>query len=155
MSAAPFDVSLIAARLRAQVAALRQVGLAADYAAVRSLADFPTPCAFVVLANERGILKPTGHAPRGQQIKVRQIAIATFGVVLAVRNYREQRGEQLADELTTILEATRTALIGFVPDLDGARPCEFVAGDLQDYDASTALWVDVYQTQHSIGNQPG
>ena len=155
MSAAPFDVSVIKARLLAQVSTLRTVGLSGDFAAVRSLADFPAPCAYVVLASERGIVKPTGHAPRGQQIKVRQVALVTFGVVLAVRNYREQRGEQLVDELATMLGATREALIGFVPDLDGARPCEFVAGDIQDYDASTALWVDVYQTQHSIGNQPG
>lgn len=153
MSAAPFDVGLIQARLSAQVPTLRTVGMAADYAAVRSLADFATPCAYIVLANERGIPHPPGHSPRGQQVKLRQIARATFGVVLAVRNYREQRGEQLVDELAAMLGATRLALIGFVPDLDGARPCEFVAGDLQDYDASTALWVDVYQTQHSIGNQ--
>lgn len=155
MSAAPFDVSLIQARLSTSVQSLRSVGLAADYAAVRNLGDFPAPCAYVVLASERGITHPPGHSPRGQQVKVRQIVRVTFGVVLAVRNYREQRGEQLADELTTMLGATRQALMGFVPDLDGARPCEFVAGDLQDYDASTALWVDVYQTQHSIGNQPG
>lgn len=155
MSAAPFDVSLIADRLRSQVSALRSVGFAADYAAVNRLQDFTAPCAYVVLANERGMPQPIGHAPRGQQVKARQMVRVTFGVVLVVRNYRDQRGEEIKDELKTLLEATRTAVMGYVPDTDGARPCEFVAGDLQDYDASTALWVDVYQTQHSIGNQQG
>jgi hypothetical protein len=76
----------------------------------------------------------------------------TFGTVIAVRNYREQQGAQVADELVQVLAATRAALMGFVPDVDGARACQFIRGDLQDYSAGTALWADVYETQHSIGN---
>ena len=153
MSNAPFDVGVIVARLESAVPALRAVGRAADYAAIRALPDFPAPCAYVILAAERAVSKPTGHAPRGQQISVRQVLEVNFGVALAVRNLREQQGEQVADELATFLAATRGALMGYVPDLDGARPCEFVGGDLQDYGAGTALWVDVYSTQHSIGNR--
>jgi hypothetical protein len=152
MSAAPFDVSSIVARLRSQAPALRQVGLAADFAALRSLQDFPAPCAYVILAAEQGLSQPQGHAPRGQQIRGRQIVKVTFGTVIAVRNYREQQGAQVADELVQVLAATRAALMGFVPDVDGARACQFIRGDLQDYSAGTALWADVYETQHSIGN---
>lgn len=153
MSCAPFDVGVIVARLKASVPALRLVGLAAEFAAVRSLADFPAPCAYVVLASEQGTSKPTGHAPRGQQISVRQVADVSFGVVLVVRNYREQQGAQIADDLAAIVGSARAALMGYVPDVDGGRPCEFVRGDLQDYSAGVALWVDVYSTQHSIGNR--
>lgn len=153
MSTAPFDVAPIAARLRAQVPALRQVGLSADYAAIKGLPDFPAPCAFVILATEKGLTHPPGHAPRGQQVTVRQVASVNFAVVLAVRNYREQRGEQVNDDLQTILASIRGTLMGFVPDVDGGRPCEFVRGDLQDYNAGVALWADVYATQHSIGKQ--
>lgn len=151
MSAAPFDVGLVQERLRALVPALRQVGGAADYAAVRALKDFPAPCAFVMLAREKGAANPPGHAPRGQQIAVRQTATVTFGVVHALRNYRERRGDQLRDELGEILAATRGALIGYVPDVDGARAIQWVQGDLSSYDAGTALWTEVYQTQHFIG----
>lgn len=151
MSTAPFDVQPIVDRLRAQVPTLRMVGLAADYAAVQGLQDFPAPCAYVILAAEKGLSQPTGHAPRGQQVKQRQMLRVTFGVVLAVRNYRDQRGGQVSEEFKTLLGATRAALMGYVPDVDGARPCEFVQGDLQDYSAGSALWADVYETQHSIG----
>jgi hypothetical protein len=152
MSAAPFDVSSIVARLRSCVPKLIDVGMAADYAAVQSLQDFRPPCAYVILASEQGALQPQGHAPRGQQVRGRQIVQVTFGVVLAVRNYREQKGAQVNDELREMLAATREALMGFVPDAEGARAIQFVRGDLMDYNAGTAIWADVYQTQHSIGN---
>ena len=29
-----------------------------------------------------------------------------------------------------------------------ARACQLLGGNLEDYDASTALWIDAYQTQH-------
>ncbi len=152
MSAQPFDVRILQARLKQQVSQLRLVGLAADYAAITGLQDFPVPCSYVLLAAERGQPKPAGHAPAGQVAKVRQMTDVMFGVATAVRNYREDRGEQLADELRAIVGEVRAALIGYVPAVPGGRAIEFVSGELKDYDASTALWVDVFQTQHSIGN---
>jgi hypothetical protein len=149
----PFDVAVIVDRLKVAVPQLRSVGRAADYAAVRTLQDFPAPCAFVILAAERGLSRPIGRAPRGEQISARQTVEVSFGVVVAVRNWRQQQGEQIADELRTIVGATRAALMGYVPDVDGARPCEFVRGDLQDYSTGTAIWADVYATQHAIGNR--
>jgi hypothetical protein len=153
VSTAPFDFTLIQQRLREQVPALRTVQGAADYAAVASLQDFAAPCAFVLLVSEEGEPNPPGHAMRGQVAKLSQIVVVEFGVVLAVRNYREQRGAQLADQLKQMLGDVRRALLGYVPDVNGGRACQFVKGRIQDYDAATALWVDVYQTQHSIGSQ--
>lgn len=153
MSAAPFDVKLIAARLREAVPTLRLVGLAADYSAVNRLQDFVPPCAYVLLASEKAQPQPTGHAPPGQNVRVHQMVQAMFGVVHVVRNYREQRGEQAVDELSTMLDRTRKAIVGFVPNLPGARACEFVGGKLEDYDAGTSIWIDMYRTQHSISNQ--
>ncbi len=132
--------------------ALRQVGVAADYAAIKSLQDYPAPCAYVILARELGVPIVNGQAPRGSKLAVQQFVGVTFGIVLALRNVREQRGEQLVDEQTLIPWRDRAAIMGFVPDVPGARPCEFVQGDLKDYNAGTALWVDVYQTQHLIAN---
>ncbi|MGH8039904.1 MAG: phage tail terminator protein [Stenotrophomonas sp.] len=151
MSAAPFDVRVVQDRLRTSVKALRSVEGSADFQSITSLQDFPAPCAYVVLAREKGQPNEPGHAPRGQMAEVRQIMVVTFAVVLAVRNYREQRGAQVADDLSSMLSATRGVLIGWVPDVRGARACQLLQGDIQDYDAGTALWADVYQTQHSIG----
>lgn len=152
MSAQPFDVRIIQARLKVEVPESRLIGLSADYAAVTSLADFLAPCGYVLLANERGEPKPPGHAPAGQVAHTRQMASARFGVAWAVRNYREDRGDQLADELRRIVGMGRAALIGFVPAVPGGRAIQWVSGQMQDYDASTALWVDVFETQHSIGS---
>lgn len=155
MSTAPFDVQPIIQRLRDTVPVLRQVAGAADFAAVTSLADFPAPCAYVLLAREQMDEPPKpGHAERGQQQAQQQRAIASFGVVVVARNYRAQRGAQVADELGTVLGAVRAALMGYVPDCAGARPCRLQRGDLTRYDASTALWTDVYQTQHFLGVTP-
>jgi hypothetical protein len=154
VSAAPFDVELVRERLTAadllKNGTLRSIDGAADYHAVKSLRDFPAPCAYLVLAREKAISQQQGVAPAGQQVPSSQIAYASFAVVVAVRNYREQRGEQVAQELKTVLAAIRGALIGWVPNLTGARACQFVQGDMQDYDSSVALWADIYQTQHII-----
>ena len=79
---------------------------------------------------------------------------ATVGVVLAVSNYRDTRGAETVEELTPLLGKVRAALMGWTPDIIGGRPFQFLQGDVLDYDASTLLWTDVYQTQHFIGVTP-
>lgn len=149
MSSAPFNVDLVITRLLAQVPDLRRVRGAADYAAVTSLQDFQPPEAFVVPARERG-------APNAGSS--RQAVQAYFGVVVVVRNYKEQRGKPSLDDATPLIGRTRDALIGWIPadaagnTLRGGRGCQWVQGDVMDYDASTLLWSDVYQTQHFIGS---
>lgn len=154
MSLQPYDTRLIQVRLRAEVQQLRLVGGRADYAAARSLKDYQAPCAYVVLAREKGARPPapSGLPKPGAQLPVRQVVSVTFGVVVVVRNYREQYGDQISDELLEIVGAVRGALCGFVPDVPGAAPCQWIQGDIQDYSDATALWVDVYQTQHLIGS---
>ena len=154
MSTAQFDVRPIQERLRAGVPQLRSVQGAADYAAVTALRDFPAPCAYVVLAKERGAQNPPGNAIRGQVMPVSQVVEVVFGVVLVVRNYREQRGAQVVDELGVLLAAVRNQLLGFVPDVIGARACQLVQGDLLDYDGAMALWAESYTTQHMIRSTP-
>jgi hypothetical protein len=156
VSAALFDIGIIRDRLRAVISAteLRTIQGASDFAAVQALQDFPAPCAYVVLAQERGGESSTGYAPRGAVARTEQMLTVTFGVVLVARNYRDQRGEELAAALSRLVDLTRSALLGYVPDLPGARGCQFAEGELKDYDASTAVWVDVYTTQHSIGSTP-
>jgi len=151
MSAAPFDVAPVQERVRALVPTLRLVAGAADYAAVKNLADFPAPCAYVVLAAEQYTSASAGHGRPGEQVPVSQDGAITFGIVVAVRNYREQRGAQVSQELIAVLGAIRDAVLGYVPPVPGARPCQLSRGRLADYDAGVALWEDVYTTSQSIG----
>ena len=94
----PFDTGLIVQHLRQQVPELHFVGGAADYAAVRELASFRTPSAYVVFAEEEN----TGKFPATPQVCF-QGSSAKFGVVLALRNYQEQLGGQMGEEARKLI----------------------------------------------------
>lgn len=148
MSSAPFDHNLVIARLKDQVPELQEVGGAADLASIQKLRDFRTPSAFVILAVETPVPRQSG-APGAA---TRQMVQVQFGVVVAVRNYRDSKGQAAADDLRPELGRVRDALIGWVPPgLTGARDCQLVQGKVIDYDTDTLVWTDLYQTQHSIG----
>jgi len=66
----PFDTGLIVQHLRQQVPELHFVGGAADYAAVRELASFRTPSAYVVFAEEEN----TGKFPPRRRCAFRAAA---------------------------------------------------------------------------------
>lgn len=142
----PFNVQMVIDRL-ASVTELQSVAAAAEYASVTSLKDFRTPCAYVLLLQERADDSPGSSAGR-------QRAIVSFGVLVAVRNYGDARGEKTLAEMLPILGAIRSRLMGWTPEVPGARPVRWTRGDALDYDRSTLLWADVYSTQHFIGGQP-
>ena len=144
MNFEPFDTGLVVQRLKSLVPDLREVGGAADYAAVQDLRGFSTPSAFVIFAGESG---NAGHGPRGARV---QPATTRFGVALAVRNYRPGAGDQLGDEMRKFIGLTRTALIGWVPTTPGATALTWEAGEVMDYDHSTVLYVESYQLTHLL-----
>ena len=137
MNFEPFDTSLVVARLKAEVPALREVGGAADYAAVQELRSFPAPSAYVIFADETG-----SQGPRGPRV---QPAVTRFGVALAVRNYRPGAGDQLGDEMRQVVGQVRSALIGWVPPVPGATAITWEAGSVMDYDQSMLLYVISFQ----------
>lgn len=143
MSYAPFDTGLVIARLRTAVTQLRHVAGAAEYAAVKSLRDYVTPSAYVLMAQETA----GERAPYGLKA---QPAVAQFGVALALRNYREQLGEQLVPQLRDLVGQVRSALIGWQPSAPGGGPCLWEGGSVMDYDDATILWVDVYSCSHVL-----
>lgn len=149
MSAQPFNVGLVIDRLRPTTTA-RSWGGAADYVSITRLQDFPAPCGYVVLARERALQTKSGHSAPGRQSQMAQVVAVTFGVVVAVRNYRQLEGSDLRDELLDQLGQVRSVLMGWTPPVDGGRACQLMQGELTDYDASVALWTDVWQTQHII-----
>jgi hypothetical protein len=149
MPSAPFDTDLVIARITAQVTELKQVRGAAEYAAIKDMTGFAPPEGFVLLAREQGSPQPGN---------TRQAAQAFFGVVLAVRNYRQQRGKPAVDDLRPLVGKVRDALIGWIPSnaqgaqLKGGRGCQWLRGDVLDYTSGTLLWREIYQTQHFIGS---
>lgn len=144
---APFDISLVAERLRS-ISVLQEVGEQAEYLAIKELRQFRTPSAYAVLAKETGDPNPAGNRAGAN----RQLVTVLFGVVIAVRNYRRDAAEK-AEMLDGVIGQVRSAIIGWTPDLPMARPCQFVSGEPLDSNDSTILWGEVYATQHSIGSR--
>lgn len=148
MSSVPFDTGLIEARLKATVTLPRfLVAGAATYAAVQALQGFVSPSAYVLRAKESSPSAPPGAPHRAG----RQVAVVQFAVAVVGRNYRDQTGAAAADDIDNLVGAIRAGLIGWTPAANGGRPVQWLQGDLLDYDHQRALWLDVFQTQHFIG----
>lgn len=144
---APFNVDAIVQRLRQCVPQLRLVGTAADYASVQELSAFTPPSAFVIVASET---PQPGPAPGA-----RAVAVAVrFGVVLAVRCHRAGVGRgldaSLGDELRSIAAAQRQALLGWQPPGTACTPLQWAGAQVLDYDASTILQAEAWQTTHIL-----
>lgn len=145
MNFEPFDTSLVVNRLRQQVPGLQFVGGAADYAAVKTLAEFRTPSAYVVFAEEEN----TGKVPTSVGVCVQESS-TQFGVVLALRHYREQLGEQMHQDARRLIGATRVALIGHKPAAHGARVIGWASGKVLDYSDGVLLFADMYRLHHLL-----
>lgn len=153
MSAKPFDVGPIIARLRTRAISatgLRVVEGRGAYAQLRSLQDFPAPCAYVLLATETAVRTDSGQSMPGAQTDIGQTVQVGIGVVMAFRNHRGMAGDELRDELIAQVGAVRDVLLGWTPPVAGGTQLQLVGGDLEDYDASVALWSDRWQTRHFI-----
>lgn len=69
-------------------------------------------------------------------------------LVLALRNWREARGEQMQADMRQLIGQVRAVLIGHKPAAAGARVIGWQSGKVLDYDASVLLFADVYQMHH-------
>ncbi len=140
-----FDIAPVIERLRLQVPALRQVAGAAELAsAIESGKGAQTPSAFVVLATEQG------NPPLGLSSQFVQHVEVAVTVMLCVRNYaRAALGAAAGADLAPILTATRAALLAWCPD--GADDVfELASGRVDDFDAGTLWWQDVYRTRYRV-----
>lgn len=69
-----------------------------------------------------------------------------FGIVLAVKNVSDQTGGAAADDLETLRDSVKLAIVGWKhPDAD--RAAIFVRGNLISFDNATLWWLDRYQIQ--------
>lgn len=142
MNLAPFDVRPVIERLRSRVEDLRDVGEAADFAAVFERSP-PLPSAYVVLEEER--FDSADYAEHGE---IRTTAI--LAVLVGVRHFRAaDRGAAHAGEARQILGRTRAALVGWEPQLPVGATCQLPfrlqgQSHLMQYDQADWWWVDRY-----------
>lgn len=139
MSIILFDAALVIARLTAQVSAFRKVAGAADYAAAAPELK-QTPAAFVLSLADRAGRSSTGTMVVSQEMEAR------FGVIFAVQNLRDARGQQAGADLLALRIAVMTALLGWQPASD-YDPCEYGAGRLLQLDDAVLWWQDDYVTR--------
>lgn len=146
MSWLPFDGALVVERLRTMAPELETIGAAADYAAVQSLSSFRAPSAYVVLTTEEDV-SPDVDAPQRRPSGAQQVE-SRFGVVVAVRNFRDATGDAATGDAAPVIGAVRAAIANWTPDETRYRPIRWLSGDVLDYDASTLLWVDAFVVRH-------
>lgn len=149
MNSAPFDVSVIAEKLKGLISdkTLVFVGTSAEYSKLTDLTSVPTPAAYVLLGKETPNDKPTG---------TRQSVSVNFGVVVVARDISSQATniqnvKQLANP---VIGAVRDLLIGkTVQFIDGVRPVSWVGGQTLGFQNGVLVWIDSFQTQHFIGSR--
>ena len=126
------DLSLIVARLKTELTALRSVGASADLdAAIEGAVAMPS--AFVLpLAESAQDLGMNGST--GQRIT------QAFGVLHVVSNKRDAQGGAALDDLKTHRLALRQALVGWVPAPADGEPVTFTGGRLLRLDGDGLLW---------------
>jgi hypothetical protein len=128
------DLAPIIARLKGEASVLRFVGGAADLpAATEELKQHPA--AFVIPLTDSASRNGDATGSVTQQVTVR------FGVLLAVQNLRDARGEAALTTLTPVRLAVRDALVGFVPE-GYEDPCEIVGGRIMQLNDRVLWWQD-------------
>lgn len=139
----PFDIQLVAQRLRIQAPDLGHIAGVSEFAQVKDLRGFRTPSAYVIQAVEQ----PGTHGPQGARAQAAQVR---FGVAIAVGNYRPELGTAAPDELRRMVGHVRSALIGWLPPVPGAGPITWAGGEVVDFDAATLLFLDSYSLTHVL-----
>lgn len=137
-----FDPQLVIERLRDQVAALKTVGEAPDYAtAMEDVKGKRIPAAYVLDLATKPAANETGT------VRVSQRCGITFAVVLAVQNLRDPRGEKAKGALRAVRIPVITALLGWKPSDDPQYDiCTLGPGRVLGFDDQVLFWQDDFYT---------
>lgn len=124
-------IDAVIAHLKTSVPSLKKVSGAVDFASAGTDLKNSTPAAYVLpLADKAGQNELCNAV--SQRVDVR------FGVVLAVQNLRDARGQNAHSDLEPIRRAVIDALLGWNPDADHA-PVLYGGGRLLQL-ADGVLW---------------
>ena len=115
----------------------------ADLAAAQ--AEHRRDTAYVMLLGE------TTADSAGALPPVRQVVTLRLGVVLAIRNSRDRRGEDALTELEAARVAVRNALLGWQPaDAETAGGMTFLRGQVAEFTEKTVWWQDEFSLDHLV-----
>ncbi len=131
------DIDRWIERLRSQVGApLLGVDGAAELAAIQAARRVGTPYAWVI---------PVGEQAGGSALlsAVSQRVVERVGVVIAVANRRDARGEAAHNTLRAVRRAIKDTLIGWLPD-PAEEAVTYSRGRLLDYNDHVLWWQDEY-----------
>ncbi len=127
------------ARIKSECPLLKGRVYGAAELAVATPTTMQPPCAFVIPMSEKA---ETNTLMGGFSQRV----TAQIGVVIAIRNFADTRGEGGHKQL----ENVRTELIKALCNWEApntSTPNEYVTGQLAGYDNLVLRWNDVFQTQ--------
>jgi hypothetical protein len=128
----------IRAHLQSACPALRQVQGAAEFRAVKAAPPAHLmPAAWVVPIAEDARPSEAANA-------LRQVQTTVFGVLLAVGDRADRRGEAAGDDLDAVKAALHAALIGWTPP-GASGPVEYVGGDVLEVETAALWWLAKYQ----------
>lgn len=140
-----FNAELIQERLRDSQFAFEKVSGAAEYSAVERIGSFRHNTLFVVVSKERN------KSPGKPAASKRAIAEVTFGIISVGRNYRDTTGAAALQDVGPVIGRVRKAILGWLP-AGCLEPCQWLEGNVLDYDKTNLLWLDVFSTSYTIGN---
>lgn len=140
-----FNAELIQERLRHPQFNFAKVEGAAEYSGVERIASFRHNTLFVVVSKERNKSAEKSAASK------RAIAEVTFGIISVGRNYRDTTGEAALQDVGPVIGRVRKAVLGWTP-AGCLTPCQWLEGNVLDYDKTNLLWLDVFTTSYTIGN---
>lgn len=133
----------IIARLTAQAPTFKTVAGAAEFAALKNGPPKERqPAAYVIpIADQAGANKLVNG--------VRQQVASRFGVVLALGNLGDPRGEAASKAIETTRAAVRAALIGWSPTA-GDDPVTFAQGRMIGIQDGVVWWQDEFITGNTL-----
>ena len=111
-------------------------------------ADHRKDTAYIILLGESAAGDTTaGHNEPVRM--VRQMTTLRLGVILAIRNQRDRRGDGALTELEAARQSVLRALLGWQPD-DAAGATMFVRGQVAEFAEKTVWWQDEFAVDHLI-----
>lgn len=126
------DLTFAIDRLKARTTGLRTIGGAADLDAAFA-GVVAVPSVFVIpLSDDPTPIDDTGP--------YEEWVTSLFGVVMAVSNAKDARGDAAMAALVPVRQQVKAALAGWVPDEDTGEPVTPKGGRLLRFDGDGRLW---------------
>jgi hypothetical protein len=136
----------IIARVAEKCPQLRLVAGAAEFAAISESIPIH-PAAWVI---------PLGDSPRENTLAaggVMQRMDSVFGVLIAVRDLTDQRGQAGVDTVGALRSSVMAALLGWTPSADAA-PIEYTGGRLVSFEGGFVWWQEEFGTSYYLRAVP-